>query len=110
MAATHNLAVEPLTFTSYIRKTKLHVDQHTKELQKAYCKTVLAEHGQLTKALFDKINAGDEATVRRVYTDQQQRILRHAETITEPMDKQITLTQIDSIQEVLDALPSILSA
>lgn len=77
---------------------------------KAYCRTLLAEHGQLTKALFDKINAGDEATMRRVYADQQERIRRIAETITDPTDKRITLTQVDSIQEVLDALPSILSA
>ncbi len=48
--------------------------------------------------------------MRRVYADQQERIRRIAETITDPTDKRITLTQVDSIQEVLDALPSILSA
>lgn len=88
----------------------MYVDKHTKELQKAYCKTVLAEHGQLTKELFDKINAGDEATMRRVYTDQQQRIRERAKTIEDPTNRQITLTQVDSIQEVLDALTTILSA
>jgi uncharacterized protein (UPF0218 family) len=88
----------------------LHIDQHTKELQKAYCRTLLAEHGLLTKELFDKINAGDEQTMRRVYTDQQQRIRRQAESIENPTDKKITLTQIDSIQEVLNALPEILNA
>jgi len=88
----------------------LHIDKHSKELQKAYCRTVLAEHGQLTKEQFDKINAGDEETMRRVYTDQQQRIRRQAEQIENPTDKKITLTQVESIQEVLDALPKILNA
>lgn len=88
----------------------MHIDPHTKELQKAYCRTLLAEHGQLTKALFDKINAGDEAIMRRIYTDQQQRIRHQAETISDPTDKLITLTQVDSIQEILNALPSILGA
>jgi len=62
----------------------LHIDQHTKALQKSYCKTVLAEHGQLTKDLFDKINAGDEKAMRQVYTDQQQRIRQQAERISRP--------------------------
>ena len=88
----------------------MHIDKHSKELQKAYCRTVLAEHGQLTKEQFDKINAGDEETMRRVYTDQQQRIRRQAEQIENPTDKKITLTQVESIQEVLDALPKILNA
>lgn len=88
----------------------MYVDQYTKELQKRYCITLLAEHGQLTKALFDKINAGDEATMRQIYTDQQKRIRDRAESITDPTDKRITLTQVESIQEVLDALPTILSA
>ncbi len=48
--------------------------------------------------------------MRCVYTDQQQRIRRQAETIKNPTDKQITLTQVDSIQEVLNALPKILNA
>lgn len=88
----------------------MHIDQYTKELQKAYCRTVLAEHGQLTKELFDMINTGDEATMRRVYTDQQERIRQQAGTITNQIDKQITLTAVDSIQEVLDALNDILNA
>jgi hypothetical protein len=88
----------------------LHIDQNTKYLQQAYCKTVLAEQGQLTKDLFDKINAGDEETMRRVYVAQQERIRLQAERITNATDKQITLTQIDSIQEVLDALSDILNA
>ena len=88
----------------------MHVDQHTKELQKSYCKTVLAGHGLLTKGLLDKINAGDEATMRRIYIDQQERIRQQAEKISNPTDKQVTLTQVDSIQEVLDALTRILNA
>jgi len=88
----------------------LHINQHTKELQKAYCKTLLAEHGQLTRELFDKINAGDEETMRRIYADQQQRIRLQAKNIVSDEDRRITLTQVESIQEVLDALPSILSA
>lgn len=88
----------------------MHIDQNTKYLQQAYCKTVLAEQGQLTKDLFDKINAGDEETMRRVYVAQQERIRLQAERITNATDKQITLTQIDSIQEVLDALSDILNA
>jgi len=88
----------------------LHIDRNTKYLQQAYCKTVLAEQGQLTKDLFDKINAGDEETMRRVYVAQQERIRLQAERITNATDKQITLTQIDSIQEVLDALSDILNA
>lgn len=79
-------------------------------MQKAYCRTLLAEHGQLTKELSDKINAGDEETMRRVYSDQQQRIRQQSETIENPTDKQITLTQVDSIQEILNALPNILNA
>lgn len=93
-----------------IRRTKLHIDQHTKELQKAYCRTLLTEHSQLTKELFDRINAGDEETMRCVYTDQQQKIRQQAETIENSIEKQITLTQADSIQEVLDALPNILNS
>ena len=88
----------------------MHINQHTKELQKAYCKTLLAEHGQLTRELFDKINAGDEETMRRIYADQQQRIRLQAKNIVSDEDRRITLTQVESIQEVLDALPSILSA
>lgn len=100
----------PLMSSVYMGETELHIDQHTKALQKSYCKTVLAEHGQLTKDLFDKINAGDEKAMRQVYTDQQQRIRQQAERITDPIEKQITLTQVDSIQEVLNALPNILNA
>ncbi len=88
----------------------MHIDQNTKYLQQAYCKTVLAEHGELTKELFDKINAGDEETMRRVYVSQQERIRLQAERITNATDKQITLTQVDSIQEVLNALSKILEA
>jgi hypothetical protein len=88
----------------------LHIDQHTKYLQQAYCRTVLAEQGQLTKELFDKINAGDEETMRRVYVAQQERIRQQADRIANPTDRQITLTQVGSIQEVLDALPKILNA
>lgn len=88
----------------------MHIDSHTKELQKSYCKTVLAEHGELTKELYDKINSGDEPTMRAVYTAQQQRIRDWAEKLENPRDKEITLTQVDSIQEVLDSLSKILSA
>ena len=91
-------------------RTELHIDQHTKALQKSYCKTVLAEHGQLTKDLFDKINAGDEHAMRQVYTDQQERIRQQAERIADPTEKEITLSQVESIQEVLDALHEILNA
>ena len=92
------------------RRTELQIDQHTKALHKSYCKTVLAEHGQLTKDLFDKINAGDEETMRQVYTDQQERIRQQAELIADLTERQITLTQVNSIQEVLDVLPDILNA
>jgi len=88
----------------------MHIDQYTKEIQKSYCKTVLAEHGQLTKELYDKINAGDEPTMRQVYIDQQQRIRERAEKIDNTTNKEITLSQVDSIQEVLDALRDILDA
>ncbi|NBQ39809.1 MAG: hypothetical protein EBU34_08515 [Alphaproteobacteria bacterium] len=93
-----------------VGEIELHIDQHTKALQKSYCQTVLAERGQLRKDLFDKINAGDEKAMQQVYMDQQQRIRQQAELITDPIDKQITLTQVDSIQEVLNALPDILNA
>lgn len=88
----------------------MHIDKHSKELQKAYCRTVLAEQGQLTKELFDKINSGDEEVMRRVYTEQQQRIRQQAKQIKNEIDRKITLTQVDSIQEVLDTLSEILSA
>lgn len=88
----------------------MHIDRHTKELQKAYCKTLLAEHGLLTTKLFEKINSGDEETMRCVYIDQQERIRQQAGKIQNQADKEITLTQVDSIQEVLDALHEILNS
>lgn len=88
----------------------MHVDRYTKELQKAYCKVLLAGQGKLTKEIYDRINAGDEETIRRVYIEQQHNIRRCAESIENATDRQICLTQIESIQEVLDALPSILAA
>lgn len=87
----------------------MHIDHRTKEIQKSYCKTVLAEHGQLTKELSDKIDSGDEEAMRCVYTEQQKRIRGQAEKIENSIDKKITLTQVDSIQEVLDALSEILN-
>lgn len=86
------------------------INQYTKESQKLYCKTVLAEHGQLTKEIFDKINAGDEGVMRRVYIAQQQRIQQIADQIEDLVEREIVLTQIDSIQEVLDVLPIILKS
>lgn len=88
----------------------MHIDSNTKYLQMGYCKAVLAEHGQLTKELFDKINAGDEQTMRSAYIGQQERIRQKATTIENSVNRQITLTQVESIQEVLDALPEILKA
>jgi len=88
----------------------LHIDRYTKELIKSYCRTLLAEHGLLTEELFNKINSGDEETMRQVCISQQDRIRDQAQTISDPIIKEITLSQINSIQEVLDALPEILSA
>lgn len=87
----------------------MHIDQYTKEQQKGYCRTVLATQGKLTKALFDKINAGDEATLLKIYEDQQDAIRKSAESIEDEEDRKVTLTQIDSIQEVLDCLNEILN-
>ena len=41
-----------------------------------------------------------------VYMDQRQGILQQAEKITDPIRKKITLTLVDSIEEVMDALPN----
>lgn len=88
----------------------MHIDEHTKKMQKIYCRTVLAEHGELTKDLYEKINAGDEVTMRKVYLEQQQRIRDRAAKIQNPADKELTLSQVESIQEVLDSLSDILNA
>jgi vacuolar-type H+-ATPase subunit H len=88
----------------------MHIDKNTKDMQKGYCKTVLASQGKLTKDLFDKINNGDEAVIRQVFKDQQQRINNEASKISDLANKEVTLTQVDSIQEVLDCLTEILNA
>lgn len=86
----------------------MHIDQNTKNIQKSYCLTVLAEHGGLTKELFRKINEGDEDAMREVYVCRQNKIREQAEKLTDPVEKELTLSQIDSIQEVLDSLSAIL--
>lgn len=87
----------------------MHIDQYTKVMQKSYCRTVLAERGELTQELADKINSGDETTMRAVYLDQQQRIRDFADHMKNMEDKAVTLSQVDSIQEVLDVLTEILN-
>ena len=91
-------------------KEYIQINEYTKEIQKQYCKTVLAEQGQLTKDLVAKIDAGDEEVMRRVYIAQQQRIKYQANKIIDPEERQLTLSQIDSVQEVLDALREILDS
>lgn len=86
------------------------VDQRQKEIQKAYCKTVLAEHGELTQELYNKINDGDEAVMRKVYLEQQKRIRDKANELNDQESKKLTLSQVDSIQEVLNSLSDILRA
>jgi len=88
----------------------MHINEYTKEIQKQYCKTVLAEHGQLTREVVAKIDAGDEEAMRRVYIAQQQRIKDRADKIIDPEERRLTLSQIDSVQEVLDALREILDS
>lgn len=88
----------------------MNIDKYTKESQKLYCKTVLAEHGQLTEEKFRKINAGDEEVMRGVYIAQQQRIKQRADQIKDLSEREIMLTQVGSLQEVLDALTQILKA
>lgn len=88
----------------------MHIDQYTKIVQKCYCRTVLAEHGTLTKELLNKINSGDEETMRAVYHAQQERIRQVAERMNSQEDKEVTLSQVDSIQEILDVLTEILNA
>jgi len=48
--------------------------------------------------------------MRRVYIAQQQRIKYQANKIIDPEERQLTLSQIDSVQEVLDALREILDS
>ena len=85
------------------------IDSYSKVIQKGYCQTVLAEHGRLTKELNDKIDSGDEATMRWVYGLQQERIRFEANKIVDQRNKEITLSRVDSIQEVLDVLNEILN-
>lgn len=84
------------------------VNENTKIVQKIYCKTVLAEQGELTKELFDKIDDGDQEVMIKVYADQQDRIRNVANRIGNIEDQELILSQIDSIQEVLDNLEEIL--
>jgi hypothetical protein len=86
------------------------IDENSKRIQKGYCQTVLAENGRLTKELNDKIEAGDINVMRQVYVDQQERIRQIAAKIDNPTDKEITLSRVNSIQEVLDNLTEILNA
>ena len=79
----------------------MYVDEHTKVLQKSYCKTVLAEHGQLTEELYGKINSENEATMRKVYMDQQNRIKECAEKIDNPTNKKITLHKLIAFKKYL---------
>lgn len=79
-------------------------------MQKGYCKTVLASQGKLTKELFDKINNGDEPTMRRIFEEQKQIIIDSTQNITNKVGRSITLTQADSVQEVLDNLTEMLNA
>ncbi len=77
---------------------------------KGYCRTLLASDGKLTRELFDKINEGDEAIIKKVLADQKQKIIDSANQIENKENKNLTLTQADSVQEVLDAFPEILNA
>jgi hypothetical protein len=88
----------------------MNIDSNTKDIQKNYCRTILASEGKLTKELFDKINSGDEAAIREVLKYQKQKIIDSANKITDEVNRDLTLTQADSIQEVLDCLDQILNA
>lgn len=88
----------------------MYVDTNTKEDIKRYCRTLLAGKGQLTQAIYEKIIAGDETTIRKILDDQKKEIINAANQISNQYDKDLTLTQADSVQEVLDQLSEILNA
>lgn len=88
----------------------MHVDSNMKYLQKAYCRTLLASEGKLTRTIYDLIEGGDEPTIRGILEGHKKKIVETANTIESLEDRAITLTQADSVQEVIDHLPQILSA
>ncbi len=88
----------------------MHIDSNTKYLQKAYCRTLLASEGKLTRSLYDRIEGGDELTIRGILESHKLKIVEIARTIENSEDRIITLTQADSVQEVIDRLPQILNA
>lgn len=88
----------------------MYIDNNSLNNIKGYCRTLLASEGKLTRELFDKINKGDDAVIREVLENQMKKIIDSADQIKNEENKKLTLTQTDSIQEVLDALPEILNA
>lgn len=86
----------------------MHIDSRTKEEVKGYCRHSWAAQGKLTEKISDKIVAEDEATLRMILEDQKARIISAAKRIEDKRNKQVTLSQADSVQEVLGNLEELL--
>jgi len=79
----------------------------SKTLVKLYTREVLIAGGQLTQQLYDLINAGDVPTIRNVLEKRRDAINAQAVSAT---DNASTMSEAASVQEVIDALPSIFAA
>lgn len=84
------------------------IDVRTKEQVKGYCRHSWAAQGKLTKEISDQICAEDEGTLRRILEDQKARIVAAAEEIEDNANKEVTLSQAGSVQEVIDNLEELL--
>ncbi|MDP3517871.1 MAG: hypothetical protein Q8S94_11960 [Pseudohongiella sp.] len=84
------------------------INAQNKEQVKGYCRHSWAAQGKLTKEISDQICAEDDSTLRRILEDQKARIVQAAETIEDIADREITLSQAESIQEVIDNLEKLL--
>jgi len=81
-----------------------------KHIVKGYSKTILSSRGQLTQPIKDKIDAGDEQTIKDVLNERKDELLDEASKETDPIKKQEINSQSDSVQEVIDNLSAVLRA
>ena len=86
------------------------IDNNSQNNLKGYCRTLLASEGKLTRELYDSINNADESVIKSILQEQKQKIIDSSNQITNETNKRLILSQANSVQEVIDALPSILNA
>lgn len=81
-----------------------------KHIVKGYSKTILSSRGTLTQSIKDRINAGDERTIREVLNERKAELVNEANEEVDPIKKQEINSQTDSVQEVIDNLNAVLNA